>query len=58
MTVQRICSYSSRIFYDFSAFAGRGIVWTPKNRRPEKLRDTLKECEVRWLKLCAVLMAC
>lgn len=25
----------------------RGISWTPKNRRPEKLRDVLKECEVR-----------
>lgn len=25
----------------------RGVSWTPKNRRPEKLRDTLKECEVR-----------
>jgi len=24
----------------------RGVSWTPKNRRPEKLRDTLKECEV------------
>ncbi|RMX46711.1 hypothetical protein pdam_00015699 [Pocillopora damicornis] len=23
----------------------RGISWTPKNRRPEKLRDVLKECE-------------
>ena len=25
----------------------RGVSWTPKNRRPEKMRDTLKECEVR-----------
>ncbi|PFX14631.1 WD repeat-containing and planar cell polarity effector protein fritz-like [Stylophora pistillata] len=23
----------------------RGVSWTPKNRRPEKLRDVLKECE-------------
>ena len=25
----------------------RGVAWTPKNRRPEKLRDQLRECEVR-----------
>lgn len=24
---------------------GRGITWTPRNRRPDKLRDTLRECE-------------
>lgn len=26
---------------------GRGITWTPRNRKPEKLRDTLRECEVQ-----------
>ena len=33
------------------ALKGRGITWTPRNRKPEKLRDTLRECEVwhaRW----------
>ncbi len=25
---------------------GRGVTWTPKNKKPEKLRDTLRECEV------------
>ena len=25
----------------------RGDSWTPKNRRPERTRDTIKECEVR-----------
>lgn len=32
----------------------RGVSWTPKNRRPEKLRDTLKECE-ELLHHCKVL---
>ena len=24
----------------------RGVSWTPKNRRPEKLRDSIKDLEV------------
>ena len=27
-------------------FSARGITWLPSNKKPEKLRDTLKECEV------------
>ncbi|KAL9962591.1 hypothetical protein ACROYT_G031702 [Oculina patagonica] len=32
----------------------RGVAWTPKNRRPERLRDALKECE-ELLQHCRVL---
>ncbi|KAJ7382275.1 hypothetical protein OS493_036178 [Desmophyllum pertusum] len=32
----------------------RGVSWTPKNRRPERLRDALKECE-EMLQHCKVL---
>uniref|UniRef100_A0A3Q4H9W9 WD repeat containing planar cell polarity effector n=1 Tax=Neolamprologus brichardi TaxID=32507 RepID=A0A3Q4H9W9_NEOBR len=34
----------SRLFLCFSSVA-RGYSWTPRNRRPEKLRDSLKELE-------------
>uniref|UniRef100_A0A3B4ZCR6 WD repeat containing planar cell polarity effector n=1 Tax=Stegastes partitus TaxID=144197 RepID=A0A3B4ZCR6_9TELE len=43
-----ICStlhvYNSKFFLCFSSVA-RGYSWTPRNRRPEKLRDSLKELE-------------
>jgi len=30
-----------------SSFPAHGKTWTPKNKRPERLRDQLKELEVR-----------
>lgn len=27
-------------------YVGRGITWVPRNKKPERLRDTLRECEV------------
>uniref|UniRef100_A0A671TYC8 WD repeat containing planar cell polarity effector n=1 Tax=Sparus aurata TaxID=8175 RepID=A0A671TYC8_SPAAU len=40
-------SSSHMIFRFFSCFSSvaRGYSWTPRNRRPEKLRDSLKELE-------------
>lgn len=29
-------------------FSARNITWTPKNKKPDKLKDALKEVEVRW----------
>lgn len=42
-----LCS-SHMIFKFFLCFflVARGYSWTPKNRRPEKLRDSLKDLEV------------
>lgn len=36
----------------------RGVSWILKNRRPEKLRDTLKELEVRKLALDNKFLPC
>lgn len=43
--VKKLSHMISRLFLCFSSVA-RGYSWTPRNRRPEKLRDSLKELEV------------
>ena len=29
-----------------TSILGQGCIWTPRNKRPERLRDTIKEFEV------------
>ena len=49
--------YATNIYGNVDLIIDRGINWVLKNKRPERLRDNLQECEV-WSECSSQLWCC
>ena len=42
----------------FCFHSGRDMIWSPRNKRPERLRDSIKEVEVIFVCVCVCVCVC